>query len=117
MVLLNYNFTVRCMFTRGDTRNPQFIPVTCFCGPYFVVKWNIHGSCKISHAYKSKVTCCKMSHLLKIPYLVFHNLSRGNFYFHDKYWHFTREISHVATCVHACKNEVIIEWYCMLISI
>ena len=56
----------------------------------------------------------EMSRLVEIPRLVSwkcHDSSRGNYYFHGKLWHFTREILRVATRVHACKNELIIERY------
>ena len=33
------------------------------------------------------------------------------FYFYGKLWHITRKISRVATSVHMCRNEIIVEWY------
>ena len=32
--------------------------------------------------------------------------------FHGKFWELTRKILRSTACVHACKNEVIIERYC-----
>ena len=49
------------------------------------------------------------SRLVEIP-----NSSRGNYYFHCKLRHFTHEISCVVMRVHVFRNEVIIEWYCIL---
>ena len=48
-------------------------------------------------------------------------MSRGNVtscgnYFHGKLVHLTCEISRVVTCVHVWRNEVIIEWYLILIK-
>ena len=48
----------------------------------------------------------KMPHLVEIPQLV-----SWKFYSHNKLWHFTCEISHVATHVRACRNEIVIQWY------
>jgi len=55
-----------------------------------------------------------MTCLVEMPHLFLwkcHILSCGNNIFHGKIWHFTHEILRVATCVHACRNEVVIEWY------
>jgi len=45
-VPLNYNFIFACVYTRGSTRKLQCHPVTCLCGPHFLVACNVHVTCR-----------------------------------------------------------------------
>ena len=79
-----------------------------------------HVNNRIFHACKSKVTSCKKitsyknamphgnstSHLVEISWLI-----SWKFLFTLQYLHFTRGISRVATNVHVCRNEDIVEQY------
>jgi len=71
------------------------------------VAWKCHvsspGKATSSHVEKPRLITWKS-----------HVSSRGNNIFHGKLWHFTCKIPHVAMCVHMCRNEVIIEWYCII---
>ena len=54
MVLLSYNFIVTCMSTCGVTRNLQWIPNTCLCGPCF--------SCGVEHTNLLCIICGIVRH-------------------------------------------------------
>ena len=46
MLPLNYNFIVPCVHAWYHEKS-IIIPVTCFCGPHFLMAWNIHSLCNL----------------------------------------------------------------------
>ena len=64
---------------RGATRNLQCIPVTCLCGPRFLVAWNINILCNlpcgthgiVKHGVVTRVTAMQgtcLDKYLTMPY-------------------------------------------------